>query len=184
MLPRESRRIAELLDLFTIEMRNEGATPCWAMLLIMDNGKTNQFGKLQYGVAGFSPGGLGDYFIPRAMVTAPKSLVQSLWPWVVEWVSWFQGREPEEDVSDADLNMDGCDLAGKGVFGCSRRWIKGSSAEEDLRQGPASRLDPSTCEAQCWPGRRLRVGLLPRSGRVSAWKIEASIDGNRDEKCN
>jgi len=51
LLRGESRRNAELPDLFAIEMKNEGATPCWAMLLIMDNGKTNQFGKIQYGVA-------------------------------------------------------------------------------------------------------------------------------------
>ena len=45
LLRGESRRTAELPDLFTIEMKNEGATPCWAMLLIMDNGKMNQIGR-------------------------------------------------------------------------------------------------------------------------------------------
>ena len=49
LLRGESRRMAELPDLFTIRLPHAGTTPCWAMLLIMDNGKTNHFGKLQYG---------------------------------------------------------------------------------------------------------------------------------------
>jgi hypothetical protein len=32
---------AELPGLFTMEMKDEGLTPCWPMLLIMNNGKTN-----------------------------------------------------------------------------------------------------------------------------------------------
>src|SRR5467141_3674443 len=45
-----SMRGAELPDLFTVEMKDEGPTPCWPMLLIMNSGKTNQFNKLEYGV--------------------------------------------------------------------------------------------------------------------------------------
>ena len=40
---------AELPDLFSPEMKGEGVTPCWAMLLIMSNGKTNRFNRLEYG---------------------------------------------------------------------------------------------------------------------------------------
>jgi Centromere DNA-binding protein complex CBF3 subunit, domain 2 len=33
-----------------VETKGEGATPCWFMLMIMDNGKTNHLDKLEYGV--------------------------------------------------------------------------------------------------------------------------------------
>ncbi|KAJ5085702.1 short-chain dehydrogenase [Penicillium argentinense] len=44
----ESRRQLQFPDLFTISLPNEGPTPCWPMIMIMNNGKTNQFGRLQY----------------------------------------------------------------------------------------------------------------------------------------
>ena len=50
LLRGESMRRAEFPDLFTVEMKDEGPTPCWPMLLIMNSGKTNQFNKLEYGV--------------------------------------------------------------------------------------------------------------------------------------
>jgi Centromere DNA-binding protein complex CBF3 subunit, domain 2 len=49
LLRGESRRHAELADLFTISLKNEGPTPCPAMILIMDNGKMNPYGRLEYG---------------------------------------------------------------------------------------------------------------------------------------
>ncbi|KAF1985653.1 hypothetical protein K402DRAFT_334169, partial [Aulographum hederae CBS 113979] len=47
----ESFRKAELCDLFTLPIKNQGATACPSLVLIMDNGKTNPFGKLQYNAA-------------------------------------------------------------------------------------------------------------------------------------
>lgn len=49
LLRSESRRGAELPDLFTISLPNEGPTPCLPMILIMDNGKTNATGRIEYG---------------------------------------------------------------------------------------------------------------------------------------
>jgi len=49
LLRSESRLTAELSDPFTIQLPNEGPTPCPAMVMIMDNGKTNQMGRLEYG---------------------------------------------------------------------------------------------------------------------------------------
>ena len=49
LLRSESRLAAELPDLFTIQLPGEGPTPCPAMVMIMDNGKTNQMGRLEYG---------------------------------------------------------------------------------------------------------------------------------------
>jgi len=48
LLRGESRRTAELADLFTISLPNEGPTPCWPMILIMSNGKTNPMGRIEY----------------------------------------------------------------------------------------------------------------------------------------
>jgi hypothetical protein len=50
LLRGKSMRGGELPDLFTVEMKDEGPTPCWPILLIMNSGKTNQFNKLDYGV--------------------------------------------------------------------------------------------------------------------------------------
>jgi len=49
LLRSESCLAAELPDLFTIQLPGEGPTPCPAMVMIMDNGKTNQMGRLEYG---------------------------------------------------------------------------------------------------------------------------------------
>ncbi|KAJ5449533.1 short-chain dehydrogenase [Penicillium daleae] len=48
LLRGESCRRLQFPDLFTISLPNEGSTPCWPMIMIMNNGKTNQFGRLQY----------------------------------------------------------------------------------------------------------------------------------------
>lgn len=48
LLRGESRRQLQFPNLFTISLPNEGPTPCWPMIMIMNNRKTNQFGRLQY----------------------------------------------------------------------------------------------------------------------------------------
>ena len=48
LLRGESRRQLQFPDLFTVSLPNEGPTPCWPMIMIMNNGKTNQFGRLEY----------------------------------------------------------------------------------------------------------------------------------------
>ncbi|EDN10718.1 predicted protein [Histoplasma mississippiense (nom. inval.)] len=45
---RETSRTAQLPELFILQLSNEGPTPCWPMILITDNGKTNQLGQLKY----------------------------------------------------------------------------------------------------------------------------------------
>jgi hypothetical protein len=48
LLRGHSTRACQLLDLFTLEFQNEGITPCLAVIMVMDQGKTNQFGKREY----------------------------------------------------------------------------------------------------------------------------------------
>ncbi|EDN08838.1 predicted protein [Histoplasma mississippiense (nom. inval.)] len=48
LLQGETSRTAQLPDLFILQLSNEGPTPCWPMILITDNGKTNQLGRLKY----------------------------------------------------------------------------------------------------------------------------------------
>jgi Centromere DNA-binding protein complex CBF3 subunit, domain 2/Transcriptional activator of glycolytic enzymes len=225
LLRSESRLGAELPDFFALELPEEGPTPCFAMVMIMDNGKTNQVGRLEYGavmrhrnpllctmaatafylfyrwniageqppcfrrrelwynlhlfkgenaakqmaydtqldwvnkmfdavgikskkkthlrgqgvrhaelkgssegqirragrwnrdalttsylthlprkfvrgMAGFSPSVQGNFYLPRAKVLPPRSLEQALWPWVDEWLAWFDSQEEEEEEEE------------------------------------------------------------------------------------
>ena len=40
-------------------------------------------------MAGFPPNEAGNYFLPRAQVKPPPSLVRAIWPWVDQWLAWF-----------------------------------------------------------------------------------------------
>jgi hypothetical protein len=44
LLRSESRLAAEFPDFFTIPLPGEGPTPCFPMIMIMDNGKMNRWG--------------------------------------------------------------------------------------------------------------------------------------------
>lgn len=46
-------------------------------------------------MAGFDEKG-GSYFLPRAAVKPPPSVVEQVWPWVDEWLSWL-GHSGEDD---------------------------------------------------------------------------------------
>jgi hypothetical protein len=242
LLRGESRRQLQFPDLFTLSLPNEGPTPCWPMIMIMNNGKTNQFGRLEYmgvirhqdpllctmsqaafylfyrwqivhepppqfqnrqqwydfhffkgrdrekpisyeiqlkwmndvfegihlpsnkkthvgrsqgakqaeleGVeenqirragrwnqdaltncylthlprkflrtmAGFQPEAMGNYYLPRAKILPPESLVRALWPWVDQWLAWFRSDEPEglprQDMDHKDRD----DMAAQGFL--------------------------------------------------------------------
>lgn len=45
----ETTRKLQLPDLFSMELNNEGPSKCVAALAIMDQGKMNQFGRIEYG---------------------------------------------------------------------------------------------------------------------------------------
>uniref|UniRef100_H3GWY4 Ndc10 domain-containing protein n=1 Tax=Phytophthora ramorum TaxID=164328 RepID=H3GWY4_PHYRM len=45
----ETTRNLQLPDLFSMELPNEGPTTCVAALAVMDQGKMNQFGRIEYG---------------------------------------------------------------------------------------------------------------------------------------
>jgi hypothetical protein len=48
LLRDHSTRACQLPDLFTLEFENEGVTPYWPVIMVMDQGKTNQFGKREH----------------------------------------------------------------------------------------------------------------------------------------
>ncbi|KAF2175248.1 hypothetical protein K469DRAFT_611327 [Zopfia rhizophila CBS 207.26] len=48
LLRSESRLEAEFLDFFTIPLPDEGPTPCYLIIIIMDNSKMNPLGQLEY----------------------------------------------------------------------------------------------------------------------------------------
>jgi hypothetical protein len=49
LLRGETRRNVQLPDLFPLALNHEGPSPCTALILIIDQGKKNQFGKIEYG---------------------------------------------------------------------------------------------------------------------------------------
>ncbi|KAH8430197.1 uncharacterized protein LDX57_013066 [Aspergillus melleus] len=59
--------------------------------------------------AGFDPSLQGCYYLPRAAIQPPETLVHELWPWVDEWAEWY-----ERGLGDqAD---DRRDIAGQGFL--------------------------------------------------------------------
>lgn len=53
-------------------------------------------------MAGFKPAP-GDFYLPRAKVEPPLSLVQSLWPWVDQWQAWFRQNKKLSGQPDQNL---------------------------------------------------------------------------------
>lgn len=81
----ESRRGAELSDLSYMKMPDqEGATPCEVMLLQVSNGKTNKFGKKQYG---------GTMRHKDPLFCTQSALAQYF------FFRWHQTREPPPDFT-------------------------------------------------------------------------------------
>ena len=71
-------------------------------------------------MAGFHHAGQSDYYLPRVKIVPPKALVRSIWPWVNEWLAWFegQGEAPAATVTsfEATMGEDRDDLAGQGFL--------------------------------------------------------------------
>jgi hypothetical protein len=57
-------------------------------------------------MAGFNPEDHGNYYIPRATISPPESLVRALWPWVDTWLSWFNRDDLDKDKGiDPELDL-------------------------------------------------------------------------------
>jgi hypothetical protein len=249
----QSRRTMQFADLFTIPLKNEGPTPCFPMIMIMDNGKTNAMGRLEYSsvirhrnpmvctmahtafylffrwniikepvpefrrrpqwynlhflkgesaekafsydtqlywtnrvfaqiglntvkkthigrsegarwaelngvsenqirraghwnsdaltncylthlprkflraMAGFNPSIQGNYYLPRAKIQPPESLTHAVWPWVDEWLDWFESyadgsqqeekeEREDEEQKDTPSEVDRQDMAAQGFL--------------------------------------------------------------------
>ena len=56
-------------------------------------------------MAGFPPTQAGNYYLPRAKVHPPESLLQAVWPWVDQWQTWFRtkhGKLTERPLTSYD----------------------------------------------------------------------------------
>ena len=56
-------------------------------------------------MAGFPPAQAGNYYLPRAKIHPPESLVHAVWPWVDQWQTWFRtkhGEIPERPLASYD----------------------------------------------------------------------------------
>ena len=60
-------------------------------------------------MAGFSVTQVHDYFLPRAKVSPPESLVRAVWPWVDQWLTWFGEKQGELPAQPA-VSYDQIDL--------------------------------------------------------------------------
>lgn len=53
-------------------------------------------------MAGFEPSTQGAYYLPRAKMLPPRSLVQAVWLWADTWLDWFKsyGKKREDQGKD------------------------------------------------------------------------------------
>jgi hypothetical protein len=56
--------------------------------------------KFMRSMAGFNPSVQGNFYLPRARILPPRSLEQAVWPFVDEWLAWF-------DATTTDDKMEG-----------------------------------------------------------------------------
>lgn len=66
-------------------------------------------------MAGFQPGGLGSFYLERAEVAPPEPLTRAIWPWVDDWLAWFESEESAlpslEPASEQEGAIDRRDIA-------------------------------------------------------------------------
>ncbi|KAJ5605348.1 short-chain dehydrogenase [Penicillium lagena] len=69
-------------------------------------------------MAGFQPEAIGNYYLPRAKIQPPDSLVRALWPWIDQWLAWFNSNDPtnEPPPSEATGPEDRDDMAAQGFL--------------------------------------------------------------------
>jgi len=78
--------------------------------------------KFMQSMAGFTPSVQGNFYLPRAKVLPSRSLEQAVWPWVDEWLAWFDsnaeaGSEDDgEGEGEGEAEADRQDLAAQGFL--------------------------------------------------------------------
>ena len=56
-------------------------------------------------IAGFSPSIQGNFYLPWAKTLRPRSLEQAVWPFVNEWLVWFDSYANSNDGAGADAHV-------------------------------------------------------------------------------
>ena len=104
-------RMAELAGVGEGQIRRAGR---WNTDALTNCYLTHLPRKFVRSMAGFGVTGQGDYYLPRAKITPPESLVRNVWPWVDEWLDWFNasgklpGGDPTLTVKEEDrIEVDG-----------------------------------------------------------------------------
>jgi hypothetical protein len=70
-------------------------------------------------MAGFQPNIIRNYYLPQAKIQPPDSLVRALWPWVDQWLAWFQSNDPANELPSAGASQeqeDQDDIAAQGFL--------------------------------------------------------------------
>lgn len=83
-------RAAELRGVSESEIRRAGHWNTDAMTNCYLTNVPREFAKA---MAGFDLRTPGNYYIPRARVPVPESLERVVWPWVDDWLRWFNGYD-------------------------------------------------------------------------------------------
>ena len=85
--------------------------------------------KFMRSMAGFSPSTQGNFYLPRAKTLPPQSLEQAVWPFVDEWLAWFDadansadgGGGNNDDDKDDHVKNESYIRVGKGEDEADRR---------------------------------------------------------------
>jgi hypothetical protein len=93
----QGARHAEIAGVGEGQIRRAGR---WNMDALSNCYLTHLPRKFVRSMAGFEPSNRGDYFIPRAKIQPPSSLIREVWPWVDEWLQWFKAHG-QNDFSPA-----------------------------------------------------------------------------------
>ena len=60
-------------------------------------------------MAGFNPSVQGNFYLPHVKVMPPPSLKHTMWPWVDEWLEWFELNVGDKEV-EQELEVDIMDV--------------------------------------------------------------------------
>jgi hypothetical protein len=85
---------AELKDVNEGQIRRAGR---WNSDALTNCYLTHLPRKFMRSMAGFSPSTQGNFYLPRAKTLPPQPLDQAVWPFVDEWLAWF-----DADANGAD----------------------------------------------------------------------------------
>jgi hypothetical protein len=109
-------------------------------------------------MAGFSPSIQGNFYLPRAKTLPPQSLEQAVWPFVDEWLTWFDSYANSGEDEDGHVKNESHVRAYENEDEVDRRDLAAQGFLRLLKQLPIILLQDSVIMRQEFP--------LTRSGPI------------------